>query len=69
MAGDHRDDFHIKTGRSRSRGTGVNPRSPPFVRQVETAIPRVIRDYDFAVEHDRKVRQGFYPSRVLIARK
>jgi type IV secretory pathway VirD2 relaxase len=38
MAGDHRDDFHIKTGRSRSRGTGVNPRSPPFVRQVETAI-------------------------------
>jgi ubiquinone/menaquinone biosynthesis C-methylase UbiE len=38
-------------------------------RQVETAIPRVIRDYDFAVEHDRKVRQGFYPSRVLIARK
>jgi len=38
-------------------------------RQVETAIPRVIGDYDFAVEHDRKVRQGFYPSRVLIARK
>jgi ubiquinone/menaquinone biosynthesis C-methylase UbiE len=38
-------------------------------RQVETAIPQVIGDYDFAVEHDRKVRQGFYPSRVLIARK
>ncbi|MGO9721671.1 MAG: DUF3363 domain-containing protein [Methylocella sp.] len=38
MAGDHRDDFHIKTGRSQSRGTGVNPRSLPFVRQVETAI-------------------------------
>ena len=38
MAGDHRDDFHIKTGRSRSRGTGVNPRSLPFVRQVEIAI-------------------------------
>jgi type IV secretory pathway VirD2 relaxase len=38
MAGDHRDDFHIKTGRSRSRGTGVNPRSPTFVRQVEIAI-------------------------------
>jgi SNF2 family DNA or RNA helicase len=40
MAGDHRDDFHIKTGRSRSRGTGINPRSPPFVRQVEIAIRR-----------------------------
>jgi type IV secretory pathway VirD2 relaxase len=38
MAGDHRDDFHIKTGRSQSRGTGVNPHSPPFVRQVEFAI-------------------------------
>jgi type IV secretory pathway VirD2 relaxase len=38
MAGDHRDDFHIKTGRSQSRGTGVNPRSPSFVRQVEFAI-------------------------------
>src|SRR5208283_3885893 len=40
MAGDHRDDFYIKTGRSRSRGTGINPRSPPFVRQVEIAIRR-----------------------------
>ncbi|MGO8847680.1 MAG: DUF3363 domain-containing protein [Methylocella sp.] len=38
MAGDHRDDFHIKTGRSRSRGTGINPRSAPFVRQVDFAI-------------------------------
>ena len=38
MAGDHRDDFHIKTGRPRSRGTGVSLRSPPFVRQVEIAI-------------------------------
>jgi ubiquinone/menaquinone biosynthesis C-methylase UbiE len=38
-------------------------------RQVETAIPRVIAEYDFAIEHDREVRQGFYPSRVLIARK
>ncbi|MCI0600525.1 MAG: DUF3363 domain-containing protein [Beijerinckiaceae bacterium] len=38
MAGDHRDDFHIKTGRSRSRGTGVNPRSLPFVKQVEIAV-------------------------------
>jgi type IV secretory pathway VirD2 relaxase len=38
MGGDHRDDFHIKTGGSRSRGTAVNPRSLPFVQQVEIAI-------------------------------
>ena len=38
MAGDQRDDFHIKTGRSRSRGTSVTRRSPPFVRQVEIAV-------------------------------
>ena len=38
-------------------------------RQVETAIPKTMRDFDFAIEHDRKVRQGFYPSRVMIARK
>jgi ubiquinone/menaquinone biosynthesis C-methylase UbiE len=38
-------------------------------RQVETAIPDAIGEYDFEVEHDRKVQQGFYPSRVMIARK
>jgi ubiquinone/menaquinone biosynthesis C-methylase UbiE len=38
-------------------------------RQVETAIPEAISGYDFEVEHDRKVQQGFYPSRVMIARK
>jgi ubiquinone/menaquinone biosynthesis C-methylase UbiE len=38
-------------------------------RQVETAIPDAIRDFDFEIEHDRKVQQGFYPSRVVIARK
>ena len=27
------------------------------------------RGYDFEIEHDRKVQQGFYPSRVMIARK
>ena len=35
-------------------------------RQVEKAIPEAIRCYDFEVEHDRKVQQGFYPSRVMI---
>jgi ubiquinone/menaquinone biosynthesis C-methylase UbiE len=38
-------------------------------RQVESAIPEAISGYDFEVEHDRKVQQGFYPSRVMIARK
>jgi ubiquinone/menaquinone biosynthesis C-methylase UbiE len=38
-------------------------------RQVEAAIPEAIGCYDFEVEHDRKVQQGFYPSRVMIARK
>lgn len=38
-------------------------------RQVETAVPAAIADFDFAIEHDRKVQQGFYPSRVMIARK
>jgi ubiquinone/menaquinone biosynthesis C-methylase UbiE len=38
-------------------------------RQVETAIPEAMDACDFAVEHDRKVQQGFYPSRVMIARK
>lgn len=38
-------------------------------RQVETAIPEAITGYDFTIEHDRKVQQGFYPSRVMIARK
>lgn len=38
-------------------------------RQVETAIPEAITGYDFEVEHDQKVQQGFYPSRVMVARK
>jgi ubiquinone/menaquinone biosynthesis C-methylase UbiE len=38
-------------------------------RQVETAIPEAIKDFDFEIEHDQKVKQGFYPSRVMIARK
>jgi ubiquinone/menaquinone biosynthesis C-methylase UbiE len=38
-------------------------------RQVETAIPEAMREFDFAVEHDCQVRQGFYPSRVMVVRK
>jgi ubiquinone/menaquinone biosynthesis C-methylase UbiE len=38
-------------------------------RQVAQAIPELIQQSDFDIEHDRKVRQGFYPSRVIVARK
>lgn len=37
--------------------------------QVERAIPQAMEESAFAVEHDRTVQQGFYPSRVMIARK
>jgi ubiquinone/menaquinone biosynthesis C-methylase UbiE len=38
-------------------------------RQVENAIPEAIDDCEFSIEHDVKVQQGFYPSRVIVARK
>jgi len=38
-------------------------------RQVAQAIPDLILQNDFDIEHDRKLRQGFYPSRVIVARK
>jgi ubiquinone/menaquinone biosynthesis C-methylase UbiE len=38
-------------------------------RQVEQRVPELIDSLRFDILHDRKVRQGFYPSRVLVARK
>ena len=38
-------------------------------RQVEERIPDLIESLDFRIVKDRHVRQGFYPSRVLAARK
>jgi ubiquinone/menaquinone biosynthesis C-methylase UbiE len=38
-------------------------------RQVETSVPDMIREAGLRVENDHFVRQGFYPSRVLVARK
>jgi len=38
-------------------------------RQVEHRIPELIESMDFRITGDRAVRQGFYPSRVLTARK
>jgi len=38
-------------------------------RQVEQRVPDLIDSMRFEILHDRMVRQGFYPSRVLVARK
>lgn len=38
-------------------------------RQVETRIPELIESLDFRITGNEPVRQGFYPSRVLTARK
>ena len=38
-------------------------------RQVEQRVPQLIGSMRFEILHDRQVRQGFYPSRVLVARK
>ncbi len=38
-------------------------------RQVERRVPELIDSMRFQILHDQVVRQGFYPSRVLVARK
>jgi len=38
-------------------------------RQVEERIPELIENLDFRIVEQKHVRQGFYPSRVLTARK
>jgi ubiquinone/menaquinone biosynthesis C-methylase UbiE len=38
-------------------------------RQVEQRVPQLIDSMRFEILHDRQVRQSFYPSRVLVARK
>ena len=38
-------------------------------RQVEERVPELIESVDLRITRDRMVRQGFYPSRVLSARK
>ncbi len=38
-------------------------------RQVERRVPDLIESADFRIVNDRVVRQSFYPSRVLTARK
>jgi len=36
---------------------------------VEHGVPDLIEAANFQITHDRMIRQGFYPSRVLTARK
>jgi ubiquinone/menaquinone biosynthesis C-methylase UbiE len=38
-------------------------------RQVEERVPEIIESVQFQILQDRMVRQTFYPSRVLVARK
>jgi ubiquinone/menaquinone biosynthesis C-methylase UbiE len=38
-------------------------------RQVAKAIPELVAQSRFKIEYDRHVRQGFYPSRIIVARK
>jgi ubiquinone/menaquinone biosynthesis C-methylase UbiE len=38
-------------------------------RQVEQRVPSLIENVSFEILHDQVVRQTFYPSRVLVARK
>jgi type IV secretory pathway VirD2 relaxase len=38
MAGDDKEDFRVRTGRSGSQGTRADARSQPFVKQVQAAI-------------------------------
>jgi ubiquinone/menaquinone biosynthesis C-methylase UbiE len=38
-------------------------------RQVEHSVPALIESVDFRIIRDEIVRQGFYPSRVLVAKK
>lgn len=38
-------------------------------RQVEQRVPELIGSLRFEILHDRVVKQSFYPSRVLVARK
>jgi ubiquinone/menaquinone biosynthesis C-methylase UbiE len=48
----------------------VSSLAPAFLgRQVESGIPEVMESCGFRVAHDRQVRQGCYPSRVIVANR
>jgi ubiquinone/menaquinone biosynthesis C-methylase UbiE len=44
--------------------------APAFLGpQMENEIPELLDGCEFRLEHDRRVRQTWYPSRVVVARK
>ena len=44
--------------------------APAFLGpQMEHAIPKMLDECKFDLEHDRRVRQTLYPSRIVVARK
>jgi ubiquinone/menaquinone biosynthesis C-methylase UbiE len=44
--------------------------APAFLGpQMESTIPELLDGCEFRLEHDRRVRQTCYPSRVVVARK
>jgi ubiquinone/menaquinone biosynthesis C-methylase UbiE len=38
-------------------------------RQAESVVAEAMNRVDFSIEHDRRVRQGIYPSRIVVARR
>jgi ubiquinone/menaquinone biosynthesis C-methylase UbiE len=48
----------------------VSSLAPAFLgRQVESGVPSLMSECRFEIEHDRQIRQGCYPSRVIVARR
>jgi len=48
----------------------ISSLAPAFLgRQVESCIPEVMDSCGFRMAHDRQVRQGCYPSRVIVANR
>lgn len=48
----------------------ISSLAPAFLgRQMESSVPEILDQTRFRLDHDLKVRQGCYPSRVIVARK
>lgn len=48
----------------------ISSLAPAFLgRQTASIVPDLLEACDFRIEHDQNVRQGCYPSRVIVARK